>query len=100
MVFGVIILGYIAGAYAGSRAGMRLGLARTTGTGSMVCALAGAGLLLAGWSGFWRSLGDHASDVAVLLRRRPRDPAGHGARPRPISGIAPAASPPCSASSR
>jgi MFS transporter, DHA1 family, multidrug resistance protein len=52
VVFGAVILGYIAGAYAGSRAGMRLGLARATGTGSMICALAGAGLLLAGWGGF------------------------------------------------
>jgi MFS transporter, DHA1 family, multidrug resistance protein len=50
-VFGAVILGYIAGAYCGSRAGMRLGLARATGIGSLICATAGLGLLLAGWSG-------------------------------------------------
>ena len=51
LVFGAVVVGYIAGAYGGSRAGMRFGLARATGIGSAVCAAAGLGLLLAGWSG-------------------------------------------------
>jgi DHA1 family bicyclomycin/chloramphenicol resistance-like MFS transporter len=51
LVFGVVILGYVAGAYGGSRAGMRFGLSAATGIGSAICAVAGCGLLLAGWSG-------------------------------------------------
>jgi MFS transporter, DHA1 family, multidrug resistance protein len=51
LAFGAVILGYIAGAYGGSRAGMRFGLARATGLGTVICATAGVGLALAGWSG-------------------------------------------------
>jgi DHA1 family bicyclomycin/chloramphenicol resistance-like MFS transporter len=51
LVFGAVVLGYIAGAYGGSRAGMRFGLARATGIGAVVCAAAGGGLLVTGWSG-------------------------------------------------
>jgi DHA1 family bicyclomycin/chloramphenicol resistance-like MFS transporter len=51
LVFGAVVLGYIAGAYGGSRAGMRFGLARATGIGVVVCAAAGGGLLVTGWSG-------------------------------------------------
>jgi DHA1 family bicyclomycin/chloramphenicol resistance-like MFS transporter len=50
-VFGAVIVGYVTGGYAGSRAGMRYGLAPATGAGSLICAAAGLGLLLAGWSG-------------------------------------------------
>jgi DHA1 family bicyclomycin/chloramphenicol resistance-like MFS transporter len=50
-VFGVVVVGYIGGAYGGSRTGMRFGLARATGVGIALSAVAGLGLLLAGWSG-------------------------------------------------
>lgn len=48
--FGVVIAGYIAGAYGGSHAGMRFGLARATAIGTVICAAAGLGLLIAGWT--------------------------------------------------
>ena len=49
--FGAVIAGYVLGGYGGSRAGIRLGLGRATAIGCAVCALAGIGLALAGWSG-------------------------------------------------
>jgi DHA1 family bicyclomycin/chloramphenicol resistance-like MFS transporter len=47
--FGVVVAGYLFGAYAGSRAGVRFGLERAAGLGVSIAAAAGAGLLLAGW---------------------------------------------------
>jgi len=49
--FGVVIAGYVLGAYGGSRAGMRLGLGRATALGCAICAAAGMALALSGWSG-------------------------------------------------
>ena len=47
--FGVVIAGYVLGAWSGSRAGMRLGLERATAIGVGLAALAGIGLAVAGW---------------------------------------------------
>lgn len=56
LAFGVVIAGYIVGAYAGSRLGMRLDLGPATAIGVGITALAGAGLAVAGWvpfGGLW-----------------------------------------------
>jgi DHA1 family bicyclomycin/chloramphenicol resistance-like MFS transporter len=47
--FGVVIAGYVLGAWSGSRAGMRLGLERATAIGVAIAAIAGGGLAVAGW---------------------------------------------------
>jgi MFS transporter, DHA1 family, multidrug resistance protein len=47
IAFGVVVAGYLIGAYAGSRIGVRLGLERATGIGVGVAAAAGIGLLVA-----------------------------------------------------
>jgi DHA1 family bicyclomycin/chloramphenicol resistance-like MFS transporter len=47
--FGVVIAGYVLGAWSGSRAGMRLGLERATAIGVGLAAIAGGGLAVAGW---------------------------------------------------
>lgn len=52
LAFGVVVLGYIVGAYAGSRLGMRLDLGPATAVGVVITALAGAGLAMAGWLPF------------------------------------------------
>jgi DHA1 family bicyclomycin/chloramphenicol resistance-like MFS transporter len=49
--FGAVIAGYVAGAFAGSRVGMRFGLTSATATGTVIAALAGLGLVVAGWTG-------------------------------------------------
>ena len=49
--FGAVIAGYIVGAFAGSRVGMRFGLSASTASGTTIAALAGLGLVLAGWTG-------------------------------------------------
>ena len=51
LVFGAVVLGYIAGAYGGSRTGMRFGLAARPVWAAVICVAAGGGLLLSGWSG-------------------------------------------------
>lgn len=51
VAFGAVVMGYLVGAYAGSRAGIRLGLEQAMGIGVGVAALAGLGLLVAGWLG-------------------------------------------------
>jgi DHA1 family bicyclomycin/chloramphenicol resistance-like MFS transporter len=48
--FGVVIMGYVLGAWSGSRAGMRLGLEHATAIGVAISALAGIGLVIASWA--------------------------------------------------